>query len=365
MGLRELSVEKSYISYGEDNIVKSLIGPALKVATKYKRSVGFFSSSVFSMLADDIIAFVRSKTYSLCKIDIRCAWKEGLSIEETVVQDKIEYMSSRLFNETYGNIVIFVCHFANNSDIIDTVLLNAYDTLPNYEAFDFTKTNTVFEEIEDAVDTLIPKIIASSDADVSANKDSRLARMDELGVNDGQINRGEDTIDDEISEQEKDMADVVAALKTIEVLGEILQNYPVGIEGEKKVEIIDEIQKLGMRSVQAIIKTMGYLEKDLVEYVYARASREKKYVSKEQIVFVTRQFINLLITGMARGMVHQVAVALNSEHLLLAAKKAFEEDNSISSKLVLLDLELNCLNICNYTEIKGLKKEYNLNYSRG
>lgn len=42
MGLRELSVEKSYISYGEDNIVKSLIGPALKVATKYKRSVGFF-----------------------------------------------------------------------------------------------------------------------------------------------------------------------------------------------------------------------------------------------------------------------------------------------------------------------------------
>ena len=169
----------------------------------------------------------------------------------------------------------------------------------------------------------------------------------------------------EISEQEKDMADVVAALKTIEVLGEILQNYPVGIEGEKKVEIIDEIQKLGMRSVQAIIKTMGYLEKDLVEYVYARASREKKYVSKEQIVFVTRQFINLLITGMARGMVHQVAVALNSEHLLLAAKKAFEEDNSISSKLVLLDLELNCLNICNYTEIKGLKKEYNLNYSRG
>ena len=96
--------------------------------------------------------------------------------------------------------------------------MNAYDTLPNYEAFDFTKTNTVFEEIEDAVDTLIPKIIASSDADVSANKDSRLACMDELGVNDGQINRGEDTIDDEISEQEKDMADVVAALKTIALL---------------------------------------------------------------------------------------------------------------------------------------------------
>ena len=48
----------------------------------------------------------------------------------------------------------------------------------------------------------------------------------------------------------------------------------------------------------------------------------------------------------------------NSGHLLPAAKKAFEEDKSISSKLVLLDLELNCLSNCNYTEIEKLKKGF-------
>lgn len=279
-------------------------------------------------------------------------------IGEPAVQREVEYMSAKLYNEIYGNIIIFVCHFANNSDIIDDVLLNAYDTLYDYEAFDFSKGNPIFEEIKDAVEALIPKTVASSDADVSTNKETRLAKMDEVGVNDGSVIRGEDTIDDEISEKEKDLAAVVAAFKTIEVLGEILQNYPIGIDGPKKIEIIDEIHKLGMRSVQAVINTMGYLEKDLVEYVYERASREKKRINKDEVIRATRRFINLLVSGMARGMVHQVAASLNSEYLLPAAKKTFEDDISISSKLVLLDLKLNCLNHCNFSEIQNLKKEF-------
>ena len=60
-------------------------------------------------------------------------------ISESVVQEVVEYMSARLYNEVFGNIIIFVCHFANNSDIIDDVLINAYDTLEEYDAFDFTK----------------------------------------------------------------------------------------------------------------------------------------------------------------------------------------------------------------------------------
>lgn len=208
---------------------------------------------------------------------------------------------------------------------------------------------------------LIPQFIASSDADVKVNKDRRLTHMDNFGINDGQLVREEDTIDDEVLEQEKDMADVVAALKTIEVLGEILQNYPVGIEGQKKIEIIDEIQKLGMRSVQAIIEAVGYLEKDLVEYTYERISRKKGYVNRETIIGATHQLINLIISRLVRGMIHQIAVSLNSEHLLLAAEKSFEDDDSISSKLVLLDLKLNILNKCVFPEVKALKNRFDKN----
>ena len=256
----------------------------------------------------------------------------------------------------YGNIIIFVCHFAGSNDVIDSILLNAYGTLENYIEFDFTKANPIFEEIKEMVDALIPSTIAS-DSDVEANKQRALVRMDEVGINDGHVNEGEIIIDDEITEKEREMAAVSSALKTIEVLGQILQNYPVAVKGEEKLEIITEMHKLGMRSVQAIINTMGYLEKDLVEYIMERAIEKNKNVRREDVAKATRRFINMLVSGMARGMVHQVANALNSEHLLPAAQQTFEADNSISSKLILTDLKMNCINRFTYSEVRSLKNQ--------
>ena len=51
-------------------------------------------------------------------------------------------------------------------------------------------------------------------------------------------------------------------------------------------------------------------------------------------------------------------------YILSAATQTFEEDTSISSKLVLLDLKLNCLNRVNYHEIRSLKKFFDENNER-
>ncbi len=60
MNLKSINLKHSYISYGESNIVNSVISPSLKVSNMYKRSVGFFSSSVFNQLTDSIVEFVRN-----------------------------------------------------------------------------------------------------------------------------------------------------------------------------------------------------------------------------------------------------------------------------------------------------------------
>lgn len=287
-----------------------------------------------------------------------CGRYIAYNLSENGVKEKVQYMSSRLYNETYGNIIIFVCHFANSSEVIDDVLLNAYYTLNDYPEFDFSKSNPIFDEIKDSVEALIPPTIASNDVAVADNKDKQLMHMDEVGINDGHVDNGEIIIDDEVSDKEKDMAAVVSALKTIEVLGQILQNYPIQIKGPVKIDIISEMQKLGMRSVQAIIGTLRYLEQDLVDYIYERACRSKKYLSREDVIIQTHRFINMIVTGMARSMIHEVAVSLKSEHLLSASTKALTVDPSISSKLVLMDLKLNCLNKVDYNEIYNLKKSF-------
>lgn len=60
MGLKDLDIKRSYISYGDDNIVKSFLIPAMRCAKTYQRSVGFFSSSVFIPIMDGIVSMYRN-----------------------------------------------------------------------------------------------------------------------------------------------------------------------------------------------------------------------------------------------------------------------------------------------------------------
>lgn len=60
MRLKDLDIKRSYISYGDDNIVKSFLIPAMRCAKTYQRSVGFFSSSVFIPIMDGIVSMYRN-----------------------------------------------------------------------------------------------------------------------------------------------------------------------------------------------------------------------------------------------------------------------------------------------------------------
>ncbi len=60
MSFLELDIKRSYVSYGNQNIANSFLVPVLKCTKTYKRSVGFFSSGVFSPIIDGIVALSRN-----------------------------------------------------------------------------------------------------------------------------------------------------------------------------------------------------------------------------------------------------------------------------------------------------------------
>ena len=60
MSFRDLDIKRSYISYGNESIASSFLVPMLKQTKIYRRSVGFFSSSVFTPIIDGIVALSRN-----------------------------------------------------------------------------------------------------------------------------------------------------------------------------------------------------------------------------------------------------------------------------------------------------------------
>ena len=60
MSYRQLNIKHSYVSYGDENISKAFLIPVLRQTKLYCRSVGFFSSSVFSTIIDGIVSLSRN-----------------------------------------------------------------------------------------------------------------------------------------------------------------------------------------------------------------------------------------------------------------------------------------------------------------
>ena len=60
MSYKDIKIQKSYISCGDDNIATAFVTPMLKQAKVYKRSVGYFSSGVFETITDGIVSLARN-----------------------------------------------------------------------------------------------------------------------------------------------------------------------------------------------------------------------------------------------------------------------------------------------------------------
>lgn len=60
MTFKDFKIKNSYISKGNDNISDSFLNPILGVTKEYKRSVGFFSSSVLETLMEGVMGLVNN-----------------------------------------------------------------------------------------------------------------------------------------------------------------------------------------------------------------------------------------------------------------------------------------------------------------
>lgn len=96
MSLKDIPIRLSYKSKGRENILDNFLIPALKQSVIYKRSVGFFSSSVFEILDAGLEKFIENEgsiqiicSPELSEKDIE-AIKLGYELKKTVTEKVIK-----------------------------------------------------------------------------------------------------------------------------------------------------------------------------------------------------------------------------------------------------------------------------------
>lgn len=137
MGLRELPIKISYRSKGFDNILDAFIIPAFKQSSVYKRSVGFFSSSVFELTGEGVREFVEhgGSIQLICSPELSEkdleAIKLGYQLKETVVDRAVNSDLEKAF-EPLGNDCLILLAELILRDVLNIKLVDVDDSYGIY-----------------------------------------------------------------------------------------------------------------------------------------------------------------------------------------------------------------------------------------
>lgn len=261
------------------------------------------------------------------------------NLDEISITETVDFMAKRLFNEDYGNIMIFLCHLSKNSRIIHSIISNAVTIFDDIQACTFTTQQNQIKKIESYVEEILAnKQIISGDLDERKIQYLKQQDYNEENKVENPLKNYDDITEDPNINQ---MLQINNAFRTMEVMGQILKNYPGTIKGNFKTPLLTNTYHLGMRTLTVALDMIEQNVESIIEFVTQELTKQLESVDRTSILKEARNRIAGLIYAISYGMLRKVSFCVSHELLLTSIEKV--DDTDVSYKLVYQSVLLNNL----------------------
>lgn len=241
----------------------------------------------------------------------------------------IERLVDRCWDKDYAYLIIFTVHHANDTDLIDEILLHCTCAFDHMDPARLNHAETAFM---DALMTELPRSILNSGS-VSQY------RSDERDVE-------ERTAEPSFKDEQGKIPELEKALRIIDILGQILKNRSGSFRKEKVIQILEHTQELGLRVLNYLLQSLR--SEELRSWLTARLAAEENKVlgdgssriglqEKRRILEKNLQFVAFAI---ALGMTMKIATAISADKLVRVNDQLTEEKQTPAYKIVNLLLQL-------------------------
>ena len=133
---------------------------------------------------------------------------------------------------------------------------------------------------------------------------------------------------------------VNVAFKTIQIVGQIIRNFPGSLRGEMKREIALESYRLGLRTLKVIMEVfarrLDIFKKSFRQYL------EEKLEIKDEMELKTKveEICFLMALALAHGVIKMIAYSVGSTHLKETYKEVISKSPSTSFSLIDIAIKL-------------------------
>jgi hypothetical protein len=241
-----------------------------------------------------------------------------------------------LHREECANVIIFLTYLSRDRAIIQKLLDSARDIFRGVPPCNLESHVEFLNKLESVIPTILlpDSDPANAKEEVLRQKDSQYQSRRESSDTSGLSE------EDEPEELDQMLASN-RAMKSIQIMGQILRNFAGSIKGPVKKELASECFAVGLRTVNAYY---GVLEKHLEAMIDLCAAMifEKNLYDKEptERIKLARRIIFVLTEMLCLAVVERIPNAVGSEKLLPTFEDAEESMKSLAAEFIQLGIRM-------------------------
>jgi len=262
-------------------------------------------------------------------------------IDQEKTRKDIENLCTYLHQEEAANIILFVCHLSRNEMVFNAVLQTADALFSGYPECDFDRDIEYLNEIvqesdERRIEGGTPeqrrqKLLEESDAARRKRGDGERDRPAFSAV------EFEEKCD---LQKLNDSLQLNSALKTIQIIGQILRNHVGSIEGEQKKRLVMSSFALGLRAAKCMFGLVEENIDDLVEALVGALERSQGGVPRADVLQSVKKSVWGTLRLGAFSIVRYISDSVGMERMAQSFEEILGEQRRLPLEIIDLSIKL-------------------------
>ena len=257
-------------------------------------------------------------------------------LRDKEIEDEIEKIIHNLYLDENAYIAVFIAHHSSDVKILDKIESNSSILFESYECATLTKDEVGF--FDKQMDIIVKAALPPPDTTPEKERKEILKVQDELEESRKEAARAED-----INKEDSLARDLRKAIKTGEVMGQIIKNRAGSLEKIKLEELFKLAMSIYLRILSSIFNVIRdednqnsiieYLSKAIKKFIEER-EKNNKHLSEDKIKeFAEIVFWNFVFFTTS-GIILMIVRSLGSDRLTQISNKVCNEVNTPASFLV-------------------------------
>ncbi len=267
------------------------------------------------------------------------------------IKEDISQLSEALYVEEYANIMLFLAHLSKDPYIIEEMIKRA-DVI-----FDNSEPSHLEEDIDfiGNLDSIKEELIVEEKKKERVREEI-LDEKDRIDEEPPTMTRYNEPVDADVFKSNS-LLQLGASIRTLEIMGQMLKNFPGSMEADDKLRLTNSCYNLGLRTLASTLNIIKGNEKELLKDFIKVINHKHPQLDYEKASQKALESIVCMSQIIGFCMIKRISYSIGTPELFPIYKKMLEKYPYASVKLIDCSLAVDQASYFPDSKIVNLSKE--------